>query len=272
MKKKIFLTTVLSLILTTASSLSVFAFNSDNPANAGKYYAFNQFYVDHFTGCANGDVDYLSHYNAITIPLESGSAMDRMKYIADNEWIPIAGYSPSKNVMSMYFCGEQNLDYTNQAIQIDPNYANDSLSDSIKGLSKSDVKALRNMTKAADTFNYYLDYLPEKASNQAFEVSSVYEDFDNFIRLFDSKQMNVTVGTGATLKLDGAVKIDELSLSGGATLDLSAIKAKDLRKFNSLNKISSDGGIFIFPADATDKQQANFLTKVNGTYTIGAAQ
>lgn len=270
MRKKIFITAALVLAFTVAFSyVTVFAYNSDNPANDGRYYAFNQFFVDHFTGCANGDVDYLSHYNSMTTPLASGSSLDRMKYIADNEWIPIAGYSPSKNVMSLYFCGEQNLDYTGQAIQINPNYANDSLADAIVGLSKSDIKALSNMTKAAEVFNFYLDYLPEKASNQSFTVSHVYEEFGDFIRLFESKQITVAVGVGAMLKLTAPVKIDTLSLKEGAVLDLSLLKISDLPSFNSLNKITSDNGVIIFPEGTTVKQQENFLKKIVGAYIVG---
>lgn len=271
MKKLILLTAAFILFFAaTFGSVPAFAFNSDNPANEGKCYAFNQFFVDHFAGCANGDVDYLSNYNSMTIPLDSGSVLDRMKYIADNEWIPISGYSPSKNVMSMYFCGEQNLDYAGQAIQIDPGYANASLADSITGLSKSDIKALSNMTKAAKVFNFYLDYEPEKASNQSFSISPVYEEVGDYIRLFESKQITVSVGNGATLKLIAPIKIDTLSLLPGAVLDLSSLKINDLPNFNSLNKITSDDGVIIFPAGATAKQQENFLKKVAGTYIIGA--
>ena len=270
MKRRIILTGTLLLILAMVfcSSATVFAFNADNPENEGRYYAFNQFYVDHFTGCANGDVDYLSHYNAITVPLASGLAMDRMLYIADNEWIPIAGYSPMANVMNMYFCGEQNLDYTGQAIQIDPKFANTSLADAIAGLSKSDIKSLSNMTKAANSFEFYLAFLPEKASNQGFPVSNVYEDFGDFIRLFESKQINVTVGDGAVLKLSAPVKIGKLAMNAGSILDLSLVKTNDLANFNSLDKITSDGGHFVFPAAATDKQKENFFKKVIGTYTF----
>ncbi|MCL1981986.1 MAG: hypothetical protein FWG53_02685 [Clostridiales bacterium] len=270
MRKRIILTASLLLVfaMVFCSSVTVFAFNADNPENEGRYYAFNQFYVDHFTGCANGDVDYLSHYNAITIPLRSGLAMDRMLYIADNEWIPIAGYSPKANVMNMYFCGEQNLDYTGQAIQIDPKYANTSLADAISGLCKSDIKALSDMTKAANSFEFYLGYLPEKASNQNFDVSNEYVDFGDFIRLFESKQINVTVGDGAVLKLSAPVKIGKLTMKAGSTLDLSLVKVNDLANFNSLDKITSDGGKFIFPATTTEKQQENFLKKVVGTYSF----
>ncbi|MDR2902943.1 MAG: hypothetical protein LBU77_00300 [Clostridiales bacterium] len=266
MKRKIVFVTSLALMLSTLCSSSLCAFNSDNPENAGKYFAFNQFYVDHFTGCANGDVDYLSHYNDKTTPLASASARDRMQYIADNEWIPIAGYSPSENVMRMYFCGEQNLDYTGQAIQINPDNANDSLADAIKGLSASDIKSLRDMSKEAASFDFYLDYKPEKVSNNAFAVSPIYKDFDNFIRLFESKQINVTVGKRATLKLDASIKINALTLSESSILDLSTLAENELPEFNSLNQISSDGGTIIFAAGTKDNQKQNFLAKVSGTY------
>jgi hypothetical protein len=268
MKKSIISAGIVVLILSMlfCPATTVFAFNADNPENAGRYYAFNQFYVDHFTGCANGDVDYLSHYNDITIALASGSAIDRMKYIADNEWIPIAGYSPKTNVMNMYFCGEQNLDYTGQAIQIDPIYANASLADAITGLSDSDIESLSDMTKAAVSFEFNLDFLPEKASNQNFAVSNVYVDFCDFIRLFESEKINVTVGANAILKPRAPMKINTLALKSGSTLDLSLLSTSSLSSFSGLKKITSDG-VIVFPAEATAEQKNDFLKNVEGAYT-----
>lgn len=269
MRKKSFYTTAFVMAFTLAlQTITVFAYNADNPDNKGKYYAFNQFYIDHFTGCANGDVDYLSHYNDKTTPLASGSAHDRMQYIADNEWIPMASYSPSTNVMNMYFCGEQNLDYTDQAIQIAPNYANNSLADAITGLSESDIQSLLAMTETAGSFNFYLDYIPEKATNQSFPISSVYKDFGSYIKRIESKKINVEVGSGATLKLSEPINVNNLLIKAGAILDLSQIKGNDLSGFTSWNMITSSNGIIVLSAEVSAEQREHLLSKVYGSYVV----
>jgi hypothetical protein len=276
---------VCSLLLTTLLSITpitVSAYNDDSTENTNRYYAFNQFFLDHFAGCANGDVDYLSDYpcppGATTTPLQSASAADRMTYIADNNWIPIAGYSPEINVMSFYFAGEQNLSYgSKDIIQLDPSCADKSLADFVSGHSKGDVKALNAMTKTAESFDFYLEYLPEYtlpgiAGTQIAEgndLSPVYKDLGEYIKLFESKRINIYLGEHAVLKLKTPVKLDSLMLSKGSVLDLSQFAVKDLAGINSLSNITSAGATVKFPADATEKDHEKFLKKVRGTFRVG---
>lgn len=276
---------VCSLLLTALLSFSpvcVSAYNDDTTENAGRYYAFNQFFLDHFSGCANGDVDYLSDYpcppGATTTPLKSASAADRMTYIADNEWIPIAAYSPGMNVMSFYFAGEQDLSYgSKDIIQLDPSCADKSLTDFVAGHSKEDIKALSSMTKAAESFDFYLEYLPEYtlpgiAGTQIAErhdLSPVYKNFGEYIKLFESKRINIHLGEHAVLKLKTPVKVNSLVLSKGSVLDLSQVPVKNLANMNNLSSITSAGATIKFPVDATEKDHEKFLKKVRGTFLVG---
>ena len=283
MKKRIFGLSALALALVTAfGSVSAFAYNDDLDENAGRNYAFNQFFLDHFAGCANGDVTYLSNYPCppgnTTTPLASAAPKDRMRYIADNNWIPIAAYSSKTNIMNFYFAGEQNLDYGQaDIIQLNTSCANKPLAAFVSGHSKSDIKALSDMSKAAGSFDFYLNYMPDYvlpgiSGAQAADghtVSPVYENFGDYINLFESKQINVIVGAGAVLKLKAPVKLDTLILKADSVLDLSGLKVNDLPNFNSLNKITSNGAEIIFPSGASAKDREKFLKKVTGTYRVG---
>jgi len=280
MKKKGFTLGAMVLVLSLLfSSTTVFAYNSDLPANAGRYYAFNQFFMDHFAGCANGAVNFLSTYPApapnTTTPLASALPADRMMYIANNNWIPIAAYSPLRNVMSFYFAGEQELfdfgDLTNDNIQLDPACRHQPLSYFVtKAHSKSDIKAISDMSKTARSFDFYLDYVPNaalagrSADTVKYPLSPIYDDIGSYFNLFESKQINVTVGAGAVLRLSAPVKLGSLILKEGATLDLTGLKVNDLPGFNSLDNISSNGGKIVFPASATEKDREKFLKKVVG--------
>ena len=252
----------------------VFAYNVDLEENFGRSYAFNQFFLDHFAGCANGDVDYLSNYPCPpgneTTPLASGSPMDRMKYIADNNWIPIAAYAPDSNEMHFYFSGEQNLDYGEaDIIQLDKSCANKPLSAFISGHSESDIASINGMIETADLFSFFLNYEPEYelpgisgAQAKDRPVSAVYENFGDYLSLFDSEKILVWVGKNATLKLKAPIAVYLLSLSEDSVLDLSELSVEELKLLEETNYIYNHGGDVIFPADTAPDYQAEFLKKI----------
>ena len=260
--------------------VSALAYNDDLPENAGRYYAFNQFFLDHFAGCVDGDVDYLSNYPCppgnTTTALASAAAKDRMQYIADNDWIPIAAYSPQNNVMNFYFAGEQNLDYGKEdIIQLDPACAGKPLADFIRAHSESEIKALNSIARAAASFNFYLEYKPEYAlpgiagaqATAGHPLSAVYDDFGDYIGIFDSKKVNVTVGSGVTLKINTPLTFDNLTLKQGSVWDLSALKAEEILLYDNVKKIINEGGEIKFPEGASAGDKEAFLRNVEGAIT-----
>lgn len=268
---------IFALILGAVPAL---AYNDDLPENAGRYFAFNQFFLDHFAGCVDGDVDYLSNYPCppgnTTSALASAAAKDRMQYIADNNWIPIAAYSPQNNVLNFYFAGEQNLDYgASDLIQLDKACANKPLADFILGHSESDIKALNEMTRVAEAFTFYLEYKPEYAlpgisgvqAAADHPLSAVYENFGDYINIFDSKKVNLTVGSGVTLKIKTLLTFNNLILKKDSVWDLSALKADELPLYDNIKKISNEGGEIIFPDGISAEAKAAFLKNVEEKVT-----
>lgn len=279
MKKRLLKTGILIMAIIIASGMvTTFAYNDDIEDNLGRYYAFNQFFLDHFAGCANGDVAYLSAYPCppgnTTTPLASSAPTDRMLYISDNNWIPIAAYSPAKNIMNFYFAGEQDLNYSaTDIIQLDKACADKHLADFVSGHSVSDIKAISDMAQAAQSFNFYLYYLPEYTlpgvsgvqAEAGRVVSSVYTHFGDYINLFESDKINITVADGATLKLTAPFKINTLTFNAGSTWDLSTFEISELSKFGSIKKITCDGSTIVLPESITDAQQEEFLKFVEDT-------